>query len=234
MIPKTKDRAKAIALRKKGKSYREIVREVKVAKSTLSLWLRDVELSKKQNQRLSRKKLEAGRRGGIAQTNKRIRITKEIKEQAKEEISKIVIDAKTLWLMGIMLYWAEGAKAKETSPSTGVKFGNSDPQMVKLFVKWLIEICKIPANDIKYELYIHENSANRLDKVKAYWARNLDSNIGNFQTVYFKKNIIRTNRKKIGENYFGLLNVVVRKSTYLNRKISGWIEGINASYWEIV
>src|SRR5438270_5358277 len=52
--PRAKDdlRERAIAMRKEGKSYREIREEVPVSKSTLSLWLCDVPMTKEQRQRL--------------------------------------------------------------------------------------------------------------------------------------------------------------------------------------
>jgi hypothetical protein len=200
MLLKLRERKEAIHLRRKGKSYREILRQVPVAKSTLSLWLRSVGLSKRQEQRLTLKRLEAGKRGALAQRRKRLKITREIKKKARDEIAKIDIDNKTLWLMGVMLYWAEGAKERENGRPTGVGFGNSDPFMIKLFVKWLYEICKVPKNHIKYELYIHLSSRNRLIDVKKYWARNLNLDLNTFQTVYFKKHNVHTNRKKLAKN----------------------------------
>jgi len=53
----------AISLRQGGRSYSEILQKVSVAKSTLSLWLREVGLSKKQHQRLTQKRLKAAQRG---------------------------------------------------------------------------------------------------------------------------------------------------------------------------
>lgn len=55
MIQKIEEKKKAIELRKQGLSYREILEQIPVAKSSLSLWLRSVGLSKKQKQRLTEK-----------------------------------------------------------------------------------------------------------------------------------------------------------------------------------
>ena len=49
---KFKERIKAVALRKKGRSYSEIIKKIKVSKGTLSVWLKDVELTYKQKERL--------------------------------------------------------------------------------------------------------------------------------------------------------------------------------------
>ncbi len=77
MIPKNDKREIAIALRKKGLSYREILKRVFVAKSTLSLWLGDVGLSKKQKQRITQKRIEAGGGGGKKPKKKKNKKTEE-------------------------------------------------------------------------------------------------------------------------------------------------------------
>lgn len=222
----------AIALRKQGSSYREILSHIPVSKSTLSLWLRRIGLSKRQKQRLTQKKLEAGRRGAQAQRDKRLQITKEIKEKAKAEISHI--NNRELWLMGTMLYWAEGTKEKNDAGAVSVQFSNSDPFMIKLFLKWLFEICKVAKDAIRYEIYIHENNKYRLDAVRKYWAAAIGIKANDFHAIYFKKHKIGSNRKNIGKIYFGLLKIRVRKSSSLNRKITGWIEGINQYYCGVV
>lgn len=102
MILKFKEKEKAIKLRKKGYSYSEILREVSVTKSTLSLWLRSVGLSKRQKQRLTEKKLAVLLKGAITKRNQRITITEEIKRKAQKEIGKI--NQRELWLIGTILY----------------------------------------------------------------------------------------------------------------------------------
>ncbi|MFA7152149.1 MAG: hypothetical protein WC113_04640 [Candidatus Paceibacterota bacterium] len=220
MIAKNKEKEKAVSFRKEGCSYNEILKIVPVAKSTLSLWLREVGLSNQQKQRLTEKKLAAARRGGEAKRNQRIFITEKIKSEAQTEILKI--SKRELWLIGIALYWAEGNKEKNYK-SGKLCFNNSDPKMVLLFRKWLVEICKIPTNELIYSLYIHEKSDWR--KAKNYWAETLSIDPEGFK-VYFKKHSIKTNRKNTGDSYKGLIRIVARRSTNLNRKISGWIEGI--------
>lgn len=221
MILKAEEKEKAIKLRKEGFSYSEILKNIPVAKSTLSLWLRSVGLSKKQKQRLTDKKLLSMKRGWEAKHKKRLDITETIKNKAKEDIKKI--SKHDLWLMGVMLYWAEGAKAKEWNVSVGLKFSNSDPAMVCLFLRWLKEICSVLPQDMVYELYIHETA--NFENALRYWSKIVSVPSSKIK-VYFKHNKIKTKRKNIGNDYNGLLMVRVRKSTNLNRKITGWVEGI--------
>jgi hypothetical protein len=187
-----------------------------------------VGLAKRQKQRLTEKRLTAALRGAQAKKDRRITISEEIKSKARKEIGGI--SKRELWLIGINLYWAEGTKQKEHNVSQKVRFSNSDPGMIKLFLKWLQKICKIPKEDIYFRISLHETAKNKLNEVQKYWSNITGFPINNFQKIDWKKHKINTKRKNIGEKYFGLLNVYVRKSTNLNRKIAGWIEGIYENY----
>jgi hypothetical protein len=131
----------AIALRRKGLTYSEILKEIPVAKSTLSDWLHSVGLSKYQKQRLTKKKLAAIKRGAEAKHMQRIVRTQKIIKDAQREIG--MISKRELWLMGTMLYWAEGSKEKDYRPGSGVQFTNMDPLMICFFLRWLKEICGV-------------------------------------------------------------------------------------------
>lgn len=75
-------RQKAIALRQKGFSYSEILVQIPVAKSTLSLWLRSVDLSRPQPQRLTVLKLRAIKKGATARHAERLKLLAQIKKEA--------------------------------------------------------------------------------------------------------------------------------------------------------
>lgn len=217
MVYKIGEKERAIALRNEGLSYREILSKVSVAKSTLSLWFRSVGLSQEQKQRLTQKRIDAALRGAAKRREQRILATQLSARLAREEFRRIKNQG--LWLAGVMLYWAEGSKQKATNVSQGVKFSNSDPAMIRLFLRWLAVIVRVPPEDILCELYIHRSG--NAEKAMRYWNVQLAPlKIG---PTYFKQNKILTVRKNIGEGYNGLVTVRVRKSTNLNRKISAWI-----------
>jgi hypothetical protein len=222
MIEKLREKETAIKLRKRGFSYSEILGQIFVAKSTLSLWLRSVGLAKKQKQRLTEKRIAAALRGAYTKRNYRLAITARIKNKARKEIGKISI--RELWLIGIALYWAEGTKERDKSQR--VQFCNSDPEMIRVFLKWIKKCCNIPKSDIIFDIYLHENAKKRQNEVKKYWSKVTDFPLNKFQRIIWKKNKKSTNRKNIGTNYYGLLRIILTKSINFNRKISGWIEGI--------
>lgn len=217
-------RVKAIELRQTGLSYSEILKKVPVAKSTLSLWLRSVGLSKRQKQRLTEKRLKAAKRGAQQRREQRLLTTAHISKEAHNEIETIT--KKNLWLMGIMLYWAEGSKSKVYHPSQGVIFSNSDSLMVNIFLKWLTECLEISLEKLVFDIYIHETHRNRINGVKEYWSKRTGFPVTKFDRIYYKAHKVKTNRKNIGANYHGLLRIKVRESTNLNRKIAAWIEAI--------
>jgi len=217
----TNQKEKAIALRKEGYSYSEILKEIPVAKSTLSLWLRSVGLAKQQKQNITAKRIAGALRGAKARKDQRIKITKEIKNKAKQEIESI--NKRDIWLIGIALHWAEGAKEKENGTKTGINFSNSDPRMILLFRKWLINTFSVNNSNLVYELYIHKTA--NIEKAQIYWSQILSISIEKIRT-YLKKSKIKTIRKNTGDDYYGLIRIKVNKSTNLNRKIAGWIEGI--------
>src|SRR6478672_126704 len=87
--PRAKDdlREVAVAMRKEGRSYREIREEVGVAKSTLSLWLRDVPLTEEQQLALARRGPDATRRNAQAARANATRRRMHVQQSAMDQIT---------------------------------------------------------------------------------------------------------------------------------------------------
>lgn len=221
--PKLKEREEAINLREQGFTYSEILERVPVAKSTLSVWLGSVGLTKKQEQRITEKKKAAMQRGWEARRRTRIGTTERIHKKALTQVGRI--SARDLWLIGIALYWAEGSKAKPHSPSTGFIFSNSDYRMLRVMRIWF-RLIGIPEDDVEYSLYIHMTHHQRIREACSFWTTKLSIPASKLQRVYFKRNILSTSRKNVGNEYHGLVRIRIRRSTNLNRVIAGWIDGV--------
>ena len=141
---KLQQKNKAIELRKKGKSYKEILNHVNVSKGTLSLWLRDVKLSEKQKARLYGLREKNLYKLAKNKQKQRIAQTRAIIRSAKSSIHRLT--QKDLLLIGVALYWAEGDKSKKTEQ---VKFTNSDPQMIALIMRWFRDVCNVKEEKIR-------------------------------------------------------------------------------------
>jgi transposase-like protein len=221
MLAKGVEKQEAVRLRKEGKTYSEILEIVPVSKSTLSLWLREVELSKPQKQ--TEKKRAAARRGGEARHSMRVLDMAQIESEALKEIG--LLSRREKWLLGIALYWGEGTKQKPHNVSQGVELINDDYRLIKFFLEWL-GLIGIAQHDLIFELYIHESSRTRREEVLKYWSRKLSLKKKAVVKVYYKRHKTKGYRRKLFSEYFGSMRVKVRSSTRLNRRITGWTIGI--------
>lgn len=218
---KTDLRDKAIKLRREGQTYGEILKQIPVARSTLSLWLRNVRLATRQQQYLTEKKRRAMLRGAIAKKQHRIHRTREMHQKSIEDVKKL--SDRERWIAGVALYWAEGTKQKNHFPSQRVVFNNSDPSMIQFFLDWLENVLLVPRSKINFELYIHQTVSPEA-RVK-FWTELLQIPSQELK-IRLKKNTIYTKRKNTAETYLGLIRITVKQSTDLNRRIAGWIQGI--------
>lgn len=223
MLAKTVQHKKAILLRKKGYSYSEIAAVINVSQASLSLWLRNVELTQLQMDNLLLKRKNGQAKGAKRRRDVREQQQKTIIETAAQEIDNL--SKKELFLLGTVAYWCEGSKQKAHNVSQCVVFANSDPFLIKLFIKWLKEICLIKKNDIKYSLHIHETGDTK--RAIEYWCKTLNITTTELGRPILKRHRTATTRKNVGKDYYGLIRIVVGRSTNLNRKIAGWIVGIN-------
>lgn len=204
---------KAIKLRRKGLSYNEIRKEINVAKSSLSLWLKHIPLSRKYKERLYTKQIKILTRGPSSQKERRAREIENIINEAKNEIG-LPLSIEVLRMMGAMLYWAEGRKMKGTMELT-----NSDPLLILFFVKWLDKIFKISSKDLKMRLNIYPQQQER--KIKRFW-----SDLTGVPLSNFGKSFVKPPNKFFKKNnlYYGTARIEVPKSVDKKHKIHGWIQ----------
>jgi len=159
-------REQAIKLRiEKSFSYSAIKKELGVAKSTLSYWLRGFPLTEKRIKELRSQawdKNEASReRFRNAMTKKReIAFQKSYKEQQKK-LTKLSKDS--FFTAGLMLYLGEGDKKNRNR----INLANTDPFIISFFVKWLNDFLNIPKERIKAQVHLYENM--NINKEIDFW-----------------------------------------------------------------
>lgn len=187
----------AIKLRRKGKSIREIEKIINVSRSTLSGWLRNVGLSKKQKDKLHDKWMSSLTKARLkaAQTNrnKRLEKIKEIRQDVERFISKVAIDKALGELVFSIFYLAEGTK-KESS----VVIANSNPQILKAFLNLFRYLYQPDKSKFRCCLHLRRDQEER--KLKDYWSRTLDIPESQFLKTRFDKRTIKPSFK----NYKGV------------------------------
>ena len=155
---------KAIKLRKRGFSYSEILKIVPVSNGTISRWCSNVPLSEKQEKRLWRRKV---RNPFILKLEKdAVKRKKAGQKWARKMVKMIPCDEKSLFIIGIMLYWAEGARF---SSSPTIQFTNTDSKMIKIMMKFFRIIMEVSEEKFRITVRIREGGIIR--KAENYWQR---------------------------------------------------------------
>jgi len=218
---KIKNKEKAILLRQQGKSYNEIARFLCVSKSTLSLWLRNIQMPAEVKKKLwdkTRKKWASN----ITKFNKqRAKIAKEkagtIQKSTSKDIKKI--SKRELLLIGAALYWAEGYKKSRWS----VVFSNSDSLMIRLIMRFFREICKIEENKFFATVQIHPNTTSQ--KSINYWSKITKLPKKQFRKTYSRLTPSSKRKRAINILPYGTLRISISDVKTIN-KIKGWIMGL--------
>ncbi|GIG66010.1 hypothetical protein [Phytomonospora endophytica] len=215
--PNAKDdqREAARELRRQGKTYNEIVAELGCSKSSVSLWVRDIEVVRKVHPSWSadaRAKREAG-----AALRRARKVAERVAARADPVLELLPCDDRDALISGAIAYWCEGRKWKEwmaTPPA--VAFINSDPALVRLFLRFL-KVAPVSFGAFRYRLHIHENASEA--EAHAHWARELSIDVADFGKTTWKRHNPKTVRKNTGAGYFGCLSVTVLRSQALYRYI---------------
>jgi hypothetical protein len=206
-------RAQARSLRMQGMSVRDITKTLNVSKSSVSSWVRDIELTNDQIEtlKLNQRRYEQQNKG--AQSNQIMHRARRIEYQLEGRMK--AREGRSLHLAGCLLYWAEGAKDKNA-----VYFVNSDANMVRLFVRFLRE--EMLVADVDFSLYIHCHypEADELRRVEIYWLTVLGLEASCLRKTQIKKG--SNTRKNILVN--GVCGIRVNKSTRLIQHIYGAIQ----------
>jgi hypothetical protein len=141
----------------------EIVAELGVSKSSVSVWVSDVEF-------------DAATRPPRSVTNRnrgaRNRRPNRLQQRKHGEIERFVVEGRDrigrlserdLLVAGTALYAGEGNKTDGE-----VRFSNSDPRMIGLFCAWLRRFFDVDESRLRVRLYLHQGLD--LDAANAFWS----------------------------------------------------------------
>ena len=220
-MAKSKEKIQAHNLRRKGWSLLSISKKLGVSKSTVSLWCKDMKLTKKQSEALLNNAIKLGNRGRIIGANANKRKKEEridfYNKSAKKDVG--VISRRELFMLGVALYWAEGSKTDKFS------FSNSDPEMILFLCLWLEVAMGIKKKEFMPRIFINDIHRPRIKKVLKYWSVLLRLPIEQFGNPTF----LKMKQKKIysnHDNYYGTLALRVRNSSGLKYRVLGLIDAI--------
>ncbi|NUO42682.1 MAG: hypothetical protein HOV82_11650 [Streptomyces sp.] len=214
--PRAKDdlRDRARELRKQGWTYNQIQAELGCSKSSVSLWVRDLPHPEpKCTPEEQRARMNAGLARLRAAQEEERQATKAAAAEAVGELSD-----REVFLTGVALYWAEGAKDKSYSRRERLQFINSDPNVISFFLHWL-DVLGVERERLRFRVSIHESAD--VTAAEEFWAELTDVTPSSLQKTTLKRHNAKTSRKNTAEAYRGCLVIYVLKSADLYRRVEG-------------
>lgn len=185
-----KDHEKAIELRKQEMSYSQIKKALNVPKSTLSAWLRELPLTKERIRELRDRnelKIEKFRETMRQKKNKRLN---EVYLEQKKLV--LPLSKRDILIGGLFLYWGEGTK----SHVADLAVTNTDPSMLKFFMKWLKTCFGIPKTLLKVQLHLYKDMD--IKKEINFWSTTLNILTQQFIRPYIKHSFLKDINHKGG------------------------------------
>lgn len=164
-VVKTTERIQARELRAQGWSIKEIQQELGVSRSSVSLWVRDVPLTSRQQAALvERVRLGPLRAGVVSAARARER------RAGYQEFGRVrAREGSALYAAGCMLYWAEGGKRRNS-----VLLTNADPQVLALFARFLREEFAVTDDAMGVYCNLFADHLERQREIEQFWLRTLD------------------------------------------------------------
>jgi len=214
---KTVEREQARLMRRtEGRSIKEIARLLGVSNSSVSVWVRDIELSDEQHAALeARNGLHERQRIARASmaANARAR-----RAAAQDEGRRRARSLGRRYVGGCMLYWAEGSRSRNK-----IVFTNSDPEMTRFFVEFVCEFFAVGSDRFRLTCNLFADHASRQREIENFW---LDT-VGLPRSCLCKSTVNRYSRysqkKRRNKLPYGTCRVVVN-STQIAQTVYGSIQ----------
>lgn len=177
------EKKKALRLREEGESIKGIAKKVGVAKSSVSLWVRNIKLSpaKIQNLRIKGHTTEVIEKRRESRLRNEERKRQMIMLEASQDITSIPLH--DLRLIGLCLYWGEGGKTRQGS----ARVSNSDPLVIKAMMRFFREICHVQEKKFRGQLHIHSHLNQ--EAAEKYWSKISGIPPNQFFKTYSKQSI---------------------------------------------
>jgi transcriptional regulator with XRE-family HTH domain len=205
-----------------GWPIKQIAELLDVSQATVSVWVRDVEITDEQHERNLA-------RAGIVRGNNWREINRARRASYQQEGRKHARQMDPLHLAGCMLYWAEGSKSRNS-----LVLANSDLKMIKFFLRFLRESFTVADDDISIRLNVYLGNGVTLREIEDHWIGNLGlprSCLRKHSVNHFPTS---SSGRKTDYLPYGVCTIRVLRSTRLLQHIYGAIQeytGLDQPRW---
>lgn len=162
---KTAERDRARTLRQQGASIKEIASTVCVTQSTVSRWVRDIELTSEQQLALRERdpRFAAHLNGSGAVAAKAL----EARVQHQQAGRKLIASDHDFAIL-CAFYWAEGEKARNA-----LRLSNSDPDLIALFLDLLRRTFGLADDAVRINCNLFADHEQRRHCIEDFWLQRL-------------------------------------------------------------
>jgi hypothetical protein len=167
---KVAERERARGLRARSWTLKDIAVELGVSKSSVSVWVRDVEFDPRPRNR------GPSSHKPHPLTLEKQRQLERCREEAEARVSSLT--ERDFFMYGLARYHGEGFKTE----TTGVGMANTDPGLLRMFAMWLRQFFEIDEQRLRARLYLHVGLD--LAGATAYWSDLLDIPEAQFRKPY--------------------------------------------------
>jgi AcrR family transcriptional regulator len=209
-----------------GLPIREIAARVGVSVGSVSVWVRDIELTAEQQAALdARNPARNAQVNGAASNSRRCRAERAAAQAHGRELARA---ADPLHIKGCMLHWAEGSKRRNS-----VTFTNSDDAVVALFLRFLRSCYGVTDDRITFSVNCFLGNGLTIDAIHAWWLQRLALPDSCLRTPAINRVSIASKRLKGHVLPYGTARLAVH-STFIVQSIYGAIQeyaGIDRPEW---
>jgi len=146
--------------------------------------------------------------------------------RAAEELAIGPLSTREVIIAGAVAYWCEGTKSKPYRRSERVIFINSDPQLIRFYLRFL-RLAGVSPDQLTFRVFIHESAD--LAAAQDFWLQVTQADPAQFLRPTIKRHNPRTVRLNTGTTYRGCLRIEVLRSNHLYKRIEGWCDAALAS-----
>ncbi len=208
------DKHIAEKLRRLGKSYNAISRELDIPKSTLSDWFSKTMWSKRTKIELTRRANYIAKKRLRLINKKRREMWEQRREEAREEARRAFprLSRDPLFVAGAMLYWGEG-DSKLKNP---LRLTNTNPKMIAIYIKYLVTKVNIPKTNLRLTLILYPDLSEK--KCKRFWSKATSLPETQFYKTQFIKGRHPTARLSNG------ICMIACSGRIIKEKVMTWID----------
>lgn len=224
---KPEKRAEARRLRsEQGLALREIAARLAVSKGSVSLWVRDIELTPEQQAALLAK--NPARNGQLLGMRVRRERCRERRIEAQEHGREIARQGDPIHRGGCMLYWAEGSKSRNA-----VQLVNADAALLETFLGFLHSCYDVSDAVVTFSVNCFLGNGLSLDEIQQRWLARLSLPSSCLRRAVVNRPSSASKRRKGHVLPYGTARLTIH-STFIVQSIYGAIQeysGVDRPEW---